>query len=252
MSLAVGVMARAPVPGACKTRLLKAYPPEWVAGLYAAMLADTLQKLGGLGAASTTIFLAPGEGAESAFAAHRPAGWGLRLQEGPGLGARLEHAFAALFAGGATCALVCGSDAPTFAVAPLAAGLARMAGGRDQILLGPCADGGYALIALTRAEPRLFRAMTWSSLRRPRRDACPRCRVRPRRARATDGARRRRARRRGPPHGGARSIARSGARHGAPSRGRRSRPSPAECGIDGAPEIANRCPRSRGILPIHE
>lgn len=163
MSLAVGVMARAPVPGACKTRLLAAHEPGWVAALYAAMLADTLEKLASLGADTTTVFLAPEEGAERAFAPHRPAGWGLVLQEGPDLGARLEHAFASLFAGGATCALVCGSDAPTFAPEPLAAALGRLGGASGELLLAPCEDGGYALIALTRPEPRLFRSMPWST-----------------------------------------------------------------------------------------
>ncbi len=163
MNLAVGVMARAPVAGRCKTRLLAAHEPTWVAALYAAMLADTLHHLAPLRAAARVIFLAPDEGAAEALAPFVPPGWDVVLQHGADLGSRLEHAFATLFARGATCAAICGSDAPTLAWAALAAALPRLAAQRDEVLLAPCDDGGYAVVALTRPEPRLFSAMTWST-----------------------------------------------------------------------------------------
>ena len=81
------------------------------------------------------------------------------MQEGSELGARLEHAFASLFAPGHTRALVAGSDAP---VLPLGA-LDLSAVGEDQALLVPADDGGYAALALGRPEPSLFRAMVWST-----------------------------------------------------------------------------------------
>lgn len=163
MSLAVGVMARAPVAGSCKTRLLGAFDATWVAELYGAMLLDTLATLERLEAATQIVFLAPGEGAEAALAPLLPSGWQLVLQCGDDLGARIDHAFATMFERGAGCAVVSGSDAPTFRFEPLAEALSSMRERSGEVLLAPCDDGGYSLVALTRREPRLFASMPWST-----------------------------------------------------------------------------------------
>ena len=167
MNLAVGVMARAPLPGGCKTRLLAVYDRHWVADLYAAMLGDTLDAFGRLDAVTRIVFVAPSddERAEAALEPHVPRGWQIVVQRGDDLGARIEHAFGVLFTSGADCALVSGSDAPTLALAPLNAALSSMGDGRDEVLLAPCDDGGYSLVALTRPQPRLFASMPWSTPR---------------------------------------------------------------------------------------
>lgn len=59
--------------------------------------------------------------------------------------------------------MVAGSDAPMLGGESLAAAVAGM--GRDgvDVLLAPCDDGGYALVALTRRAPALFTSMAWSA-----------------------------------------------------------------------------------------
>src|SRR5262245_62111870 len=90
----VGVMARAPVPNACKTRLARALGADFAAGLCGAMLTDTL---GGITRAFPASRLVVMAAPESDGAAHlramASARWEIVKQEGEGLGARLANAF---------------------------------------------------------------------------------------------------------------------------------------------------------------
>ena len=70
---AIGVFAEAPLPGACLTGLLAAHAPEWVAGLYAAMLRDTLDGLLSI-TADRYVVLAPDDD-HAVLARHAPAPW---------------------------------------------------------------------------------------------------------------------------------------------------------------------------------
>ena len=178
MKTAIGVMARAPLPGRCKTRLLAAHSADWVAGLYAAMLRDTLDGLQSVTADDYFVFVAPVEtmpGEETddgvltklafdVLARHVPAPWEILAQKGDDHGARMEHAFGAMFERGATYALLSRSDAPSFPTEPLAKAFAddTLATG-GEVLLGPSEDGGYYVIGMSRVEPRLMRDMPWST-----------------------------------------------------------------------------------------
>lgn len=187
MKTAIGVMARAPLPGRCKTRLLAAHSPEWVAGLYAAMLRDTLDGLQSVQADDYFVFVAPvppsveeeereGPGGDDeartklafeVLARHVPAPWQLVAQSGgplrgDDLGARVEHALGIMFERGAGYALLSSSDAPSFPPAPLAEAFADEAT-HGQVLIGPSDDGGYYVIGMSRLEPRLLRDIPWST-----------------------------------------------------------------------------------------
>jgi uncharacterized protein len=178
MKRAIGVMARAPLPGRCKTRLLAAHGAEWVADLYAAMLRDTLDGLQSVTADEYVVFVAPvpaapGEEADEdartklafdVLARHVPAPWELVAQQGEDLGARVEHAFGVMFERGASYALLSGSDAPSFPTEPLAEAFADEAlATQREVLVGPSEDGGYYAIGMARLEPRLVRDIPWST-----------------------------------------------------------------------------------------
>lgn len=166
--IAIGVMARAPVPGKCKTRLLAAHPPQWVTGLYAAMLRDTLDGLQSVTADEYLVFAAPlatEEGEKSALeilARHVPAPWEVIAQEGNELGARMEHALGVMFERGATYAVLSGTDAPSVPTEPLEEALADDAK-REGVIVGPSEDGGYYAIGMPRVEATLVRDMPWST-----------------------------------------------------------------------------------------
>ncbi len=171
LTIAIGVMARAPLPGCCKRNLLAAHGPEWVAGLYAAMLRDTLDGLQSVTADDYVVFVAPLDdddeqtGNAHAFevlARHVPAPWELVPQEGKDRGACMTHAFGVLFGRGASYALLSDSDAPSAPCDPLVEACADEAT-RTQVLIGPSDDGGYYVIGMPRAEPRLMHDIPWST-----------------------------------------------------------------------------------------
>jgi rSAM/selenodomain-associated transferase 1 len=157
----LGVMARAPVSGRCKTRLAKVIGADAAARLYRAMLADSLEVYGRAGADRQVVLAAPEDDGVAVLRNLAPANWGVIAQEGVNLGERLAGAACALGADGSAVVLV-DSDSPTLPIEPVAAALQRLAGPR-RALLGPCVDGGYYLVGLTTPEPGVFRDIPWST-----------------------------------------------------------------------------------------
>jgi uncharacterized protein len=154
------VMAKAPVAGYAKTRLIPALGPHAAAALAECLLERAIGHA--LEAALGTVDLccAPDAG-HPALARH--AGWaGMHLSaQGDGdLGDRMNRALARHLAQ-ADRALVIGTDAPALD----AAMLRRAAAALDDAdaVFAPALDGGYALIGLRRAAPMLFSGMAWST-----------------------------------------------------------------------------------------
>ena len=169
MKTAIGVIARAPLAGRCKASLLAAHSPEWVAGLCAAMLRDTLDGLQSVTADDYVVFVAPvapmpGEEAGDdvlvklaldVLKRHVPAPWELVALQGDDEGALMVHALGAMFERGATYAVLAGSDAPSFPTEPLAEALAdTTVGAAGEVLLGPSDNGGYYILGVSRVELR--------------------------------------------------------------------------------------------------
>jgi rSAM/selenodomain-associated transferase 1 len=159
----LGVMARAPVPGRCKTRLAASFGDERSAELYAAMLADTLAAFSEVPGLRRVILAAPEDDGVRALGRMAPGGWEVVPQQGEGLGARLSSALSTLGAAGSPVVLV-DSDSPTKPMAPIAEALGRLRPGR-RALVGPCDDGGYYLIGVGMVEPRIFDDIPWSTSR---------------------------------------------------------------------------------------
>ena len=161
MTTVIGVLAEAPVAGHCKAPLLAAHSAEWVTGLYAAMLRDTLDGLQAVPADAYLVFAEP-EAPLDVLARHVPSPWQLVAHGGGDVGVRTAAAFATMFERGASYALLSGSDAPSFPTEPLVEALADPAS-RAQILIGPCEDGGYHLVGMARLEPRLLQDIPWGT-----------------------------------------------------------------------------------------
>lgn len=173
MKTAIGVMARAPAAGEIASRLLDAHSADWVAGLYAAMLRDTLDGLQSVAAERYVVFgaplptllkgkLSPREedwtAAREILSRHVPSPWEIVPQRGEDIGARIYDALQNLAAGGTRAVLVA-SDAPSFPTEPLAEALA----GDDDVILGPCTDGTYYAVATKTPERRLFSDIPWKT-----------------------------------------------------------------------------------------
>ena len=157
----VGVMARAPLPGRCKTRLARTLGDEGAAELYRAMLLDTLAAYAELPVARLVVLAAPEADGVRYLRELVPPGWDVVPQRGAGLGERLAAAQAELRPG---AVLLVSSDSPNPPLSALSDALTTWPS-RSEVLLGPCDDGGYYLIGLPCPETRLFEGIPWSTAR---------------------------------------------------------------------------------------
>lgn len=174
MRVTVGVMARAPIAGRCKTRLCPPLTPEQAAAFYRAMLEDTLSAYATMSSVRLVVMASPEDDGVAVVRALSPPNWEVVAQAGDGLGARLAHAFVTLGRDGGPVALV-DSDSPTVPIAPIASALsalsarsARSALDAPRALVGPCDDGGYYLVALgnvTEEALRILSDVPWSTSR---------------------------------------------------------------------------------------
>ena len=159
---AVIVFARAPRPGAAKTRLIPALGPERAAMLYQCFLLDVLATVEALDAAVIAAAAGPEEASHVAeLAAQTCPRAEVTVQVGADLGQRIDAAVGAALALGHSPAVVLGSDAPTLPGELIAQAieLAR----RHDLVLGPSFDGGYYLVGLRAPAAGLFSNISWST-----------------------------------------------------------------------------------------
>jgi rSAM/selenodomain-associated transferase 1 len=153
MKRALLVVAKRPATGETKTRLCPPLTREAAASLYACFLQDTLDVMRAVPGVERGIGYLP-ETAVDYFRALAPD-MALTPQRGADLGERLDHLLSDALAAGAGQVVVMDSDSPTLPAAHVAAAFARL-DGPDDVVLGPCDDGGYYLIGLKRPQPRLL------------------------------------------------------------------------------------------------
>jgi uncharacterized protein len=155
------VMAKAPLPGLAKTRLIPALGADGAAQLAARLLKHTLHEARAARLGDVILACAP-DTSHAAFAAQARQGGVALVAQGEGdLGACMQRQFERAFAQGAARVIVIGTDAPALDAALLRRAADALA--TDDAVFVPAADGGYALIGLRRALPSLFDAMPWST-----------------------------------------------------------------------------------------
>lgn len=157
----VCVFARAPEPGTVKTRLTPILRAAEAADLYRAMLIDTVEVAASIGSDVVVAFTphAARASLEQLLGRHQTY-----MPQGPGdLGQRLAYAFERL-CDGRRPVMVVGSDCPGLSAERLREAVDAVSGD-DEVAIGPTIDGGYYLIGLTRARPRLFEDVPWSTER---------------------------------------------------------------------------------------
>lgn len=148
------VIAKAPRPGLCKTRLEPLLGPDGSARLQAVLVARAAR----WAAAHGDAFVAfTPDDAEGELAALAP-GAELFPQCTGDLGARLAHATDHVLAAHGGPVLLIGSDAPTLTAMHAEAALADLRDGCD-VTFGPAADGGWYLVGLNEPHPELFTAL---------------------------------------------------------------------------------------------
>jgi rSAM/selenodomain-associated transferase 1 len=154
------VVAKRPAIGQTKTRLCPPLSGEAAAALYACFLQDTLEIMRAVPGVVRGVAYLP-ETALDYFQALAPD-MVLTPQRGADLGERLDHLLTDALAADAEQVVVMDSDSPTLPAAYVAAAFARL-DGPDDVVIGPCDDGGYYLIGLKRPQPRLLREVRMST-----------------------------------------------------------------------------------------
>ena len=170
------VMAKAPVAGHAKTRLIPALGAEGAAALAERLLNHAVQQalaadLGPVELCGAPAFTTHYGDADPSAALH-PAferlaqEWPIALSEqGSGdLGQRMHRAFERAFSTMPSATgrvLLIGTDAPALGASVLRRAADALASA-DAVFV-PAHDGGYALVGLRRPAPTLFEDMVWSS-----------------------------------------------------------------------------------------
>ncbi len=159
-SVQVAILAKAPIPGWAKTRLIPALGARGAARLQRRLTLRTLRSAAAAGLGPATLWCAPDAQQRFFRALRRVAGVHLETQPEGDLGARMHAAFCALCPRGPV--LLIGTDCPPLAPTHLRRAAQALLDGEEAVLF-PAEDGGYVLVGLRRPDARLFIAMTWSS-----------------------------------------------------------------------------------------
>src|SRR6266545_2296219 len=159
---AVAVMAKAPGMAVVKSRLHESLGEERATELYRCFLLDRLDAIAALRDIAGVVAFTPLEG-EPHMRALAPPGLRLVPQRGADLGERLSNILSGLLDGGHAGAMAVDSDSPTLPLDYVSEAARLLAGGKHDVVLGPCEDGGYYLIGLRSPQPRLFEGIPWST-----------------------------------------------------------------------------------------
>jgi hypothetical protein len=153
------LFAREPVAGRVKTRLQPALTAAGSLELHRALLARTAQTLAAAQLAPWQLWV-DANPEHPDFLALRGAA-GIHQQQGPDLGARMQHAAASTLADTAVNAVVLvGADCPSVDAAYVAQALETLAEGAE-VVIGPAEDGGYVLLGMRQARAELFSNVPW-------------------------------------------------------------------------------------------
>lgn len=158
---AVIVMAKRPRPGKTKTRLTPAMTPEDAAGLYEAMLLDTISILSVRDDCTPIIAVDEPESAD--WFAQAAPGVAQLLQGQGALGDRLNRVMTNAFDLGFSRVFAINSDGPDLPQSHLDDALRGLDHPETDLVFGPNADGGYYLIGWKTPWPEVVLDVTMST-----------------------------------------------------------------------------------------
>ena len=171
---ALALMTKAPRAGKVKTRLVPPLTNEEAAQLNRCFLWDMgaaisgccsgLARLNSRPIARGVAVYTP-VGAELDYADILPADFTLLPQRGENFGDRLCFAAEDLFKCGFDSVCLVDSDSPSVPSENFTRAIELLSSPGDQMVLGPCDDGGYYLIGLKQLHREVFEEIDWSTER---------------------------------------------------------------------------------------
>ena len=150
------IFARAPVPGACKTRLVPVLGERGAAELARTLMRHQFAVLDQARVAPAILCCTP-DHRHPFFRVRGETKW---IQRGRDLGERMHDA-ARRALGEAQRVVLVGSDCPALSADYLAGAFERL--DTADLVLGPAEDGGYVLLGLRRLDRSLFRDIAWGT-----------------------------------------------------------------------------------------
>jgi uncharacterized protein len=154
----IAVLAKAPIPGLAKSRLIPAIGAHAAAVLQERLTEQAVETALAAGVGRVILWCAPDATHASFRALAARFSIALARQPDGDLGARM---LAALEAGGGPT-LVIGTDCPCRTAAHLRAAAEALHDGADVVLI-PAEDGGYVLIGARAPQAELFNGVDWGT-----------------------------------------------------------------------------------------
>lgn len=145
------------IPGKTKTRLAAGIGPQKAMEVYELLLQHTHLTTRCLPCKKTVYF---SEELEQ-NGVWNDGNFSLAVQQGKGLGERMQHAFDQQFAQGAERVCIIGSD--TFEINPVLIQQAFQILETKDVVMGPANDGGYYLLGMNELQPEFFQNKAWST-----------------------------------------------------------------------------------------
>lgn len=156
--VAISILAKAPIPGLAKTRLIPALGAHGAAMLQAALTARAVETAIAAQTGPVTLWAVPDAMHPSFRELAVASRIAIRRQPEGDLGARMLAACEA--ASGPV--LVIGTDCPSLLPAHFHAAADALREGSDVAVI-PAEDGGYVMIGTRAPQPALFEAMPWGT-----------------------------------------------------------------------------------------
>ncbi len=157
-TVALAILAKAPLPGFSKTRLASVLGADGAAALQARLIERAVETARAARIGPVTLWAAPDQRHPVFQAIAAVPGVAVAVQPDGDLGQRMH----AVLAAAAGPAIVIGTDCPVLRPDHLRAAADALVGGIDVVVI-PVDDGGYALIGARAADERLFAGIPWST-----------------------------------------------------------------------------------------
>jgi rSAM/selenodomain-associated transferase 1 len=156
--VAIAILAKAPIPGLAKTRLIPALGAHGAAMLQEALTARAVETATAAQTGPVTLWATPDATHPSFRELAVRSQIAIKRQPDGDLGARMLATCEAV----AGPALVIGTDCPSLSPATLqeAADALRH---RNDVVIIPAGDGGYVLIGMRQPRPQLCQTMSWGT-----------------------------------------------------------------------------------------
>jgi len=156
--VAIAILAKAPIPGLAKTRLMPALGAHGAAMLQEALTARAVETATAAQTGPVTLWATPDATHPSFRELAVKSRVAIKRQPDGDLGARMLATCDAV----AGPALVIGTDCPSLSPAHLRAAADALRDGNDVVVI-PAEDGGYVLIGMRKPQPELFSSMPWGT-----------------------------------------------------------------------------------------